>query len=366
MSLHTTDASEVEDSWCRRPASKKKVTESKNVEKDNSHKLLTQHGYKIINTKKWGKGNSQPGVTKYYKPDAGAYTGSRDTINLTDKGWSNLAGKSGTHSELSSHLKKVTEETLVEANATRAHIFHHLTPRGFEYSPINGHDSYHHKSGHSFYVGKDGETWWHEKDGAPVAHGGAFPGHKAYDSAFSHAKRLTDQIRSNELTHPELEADKKESKSKKKVSEELADFSSKSNPKGYFHQEVRNKGSVVKITASSRSGPFQVRLYTDHGNKATDKHSTLTTIQAAYKWAEKHLGVQVKESTFSQLRKKLSEKDDIDNVRVPDTVPDFDMAETDIVPDIGLDDRLYTETEDDVNDKVVPGDVAVSGRLYTL
>ena len=69
--------------------------------------------------------------------------------------------------------------------------------------------------------------------------------------------------------------------------------------------------------------------------------------------------------TFSKLRQKLSKKEDIDTAGVPDTVPDFDMAEKDTVPQIGLDDRLFTEVDDDLNDKIVPADTAVSGRLYT-
>jgi len=157
---------------------------------------------------------------------------------------------------------------------------------------MSDHETYHHPSGHSLYISGDGNYWWHDLKGTRVASGSSHnAGHKVYDHVLSHAKRLTDNIRANELTHPQEK--KAESKPKKK-----------------------------KTTS---------------------------------------------ESTFSSLRKKLSEKDDIDTVRVPDAVPDFDMAEKqDIVPDIGLDDRLYTETEDDVNDKIIPSDVAVSGRLYTL
>jgi hypothetical protein len=152
------------------------------------------------------------------------------------------------------------------------------------------------------------------------------------------------------------------------VGEEIADFSSKSNPKGYFHQEIRHPGSgkTVKVTASSHAGPFRVRLYTDRGNHATDTHSTLTSLDAAYKWAKKHLAV----STFDDLKKKLTAKEDIDTAGVPDAVPDFEMAEKQIVPDIGVDDRLYTEDggleDDDTNKKVVPAETAVSGRLYTI
>ena len=151
----------------------------------------------------------------------------------------------------------------------------------------------------------------------------------------------------------------------------VADFSSKSNPKGYFHQEIRHpSGAVVKITASKRTGPFRVRLYTDKGNKATDKNSSLTTLKAAYDWAKKHLAT----STFDQFKKKLTTKEDIDTAGVPDIVPDFDMAEKQkkLVPDIGLDDRIFTELDvsgnedDDLNKKIVPSDTAVSGRLYTV
>ena len=110
-----------------------------------------------------------------------------------------------------------------------------------------------------------------------------------------------------------------------------------------------------------------MRLYTDKGNHATDTHSTLTSLDAAYKWAKKHLAV----STFDDLKKKLTTKEDIDTAGVPDAVPDFEMAERqDIVPDIGVDDRLYTEDggldDEDTNKKVVPAETAVSGRLYTI
>ena len=152
------------------------------------------------------------------------------------------------------------------------------------------------------------------------------------------------------------------------VQEEIADFSSKSNPKGYFHQEIRHGGSVVKITATKRDGPFDVRLYTEKGNKVTDSHSSLTTLKSAYGWAQKHL----RSTTFKDLKKKLTTKEDIDTAGVPDTVPDFDMVEKQkLVPDIGIDDRLFTELEggnedDDLNKKIVPSDTAVSGRLYTI
>jgi hypothetical protein len=69
--------------------------------------------------------------------------------------------------------------------------------------------------------------------------------------------------------------------------------------------------------------------------------------------------------TFSKLRKKLSKKEDIDTAGIPNAVPDYDMTEKDVVPQIGIDDRLFTEVDDDVNDKIVPSDMAVSGRLYT-
>jgi hypothetical protein len=144
---------------------------------------------------------------------------------------------------------------------------------------------------------------------------------------------------------------------RKKIIE--ADFSSCSNPKGYFHQEIRKPdGTVVKITASQRSGPFYVRKYTDHGNKATEENSKLTTLAGAYKWA------------FSKLRQKLTKEEDIDTAGVPDAVPDYDMAEVDngheLVPNIGLDDRLYTEDGGDEDSKIVPSDVVGSGRLYTI
>jgi len=147
---------------------------------------------------------------------------------------------------------------------------------------------------------------------------------------------------------------------------EVADFSSRSNPKGYFHQEIRKPdGTVVKITASQRSGPFYVRKYTDHGNKATEENSKLTTLAGAYKWAKKHLETP----TFSKLRQKLTKEEDIDTAGVPDAVPDYDMAEVDsgheLVPNIGLDDRLYTEDGGDEDSKIVPSDVVGSGRLYT-
>ena len=77
------------------------------------------------------------------------------------------------------------------------------------------------------------------------------------------------------------------------------------------------------------------------------------------------------QTTFSSLRQKLTTKEDIDTAGVPDAVPDFDMAETggDVVPQIGVDDRLFTELdagEDELNKKLVPSDTAVSGRLYTV
>jgi len=52
---------------------------------------------------------------------------------------------------------------------------------------------------------------------------------------------------------------------------------------------------VVKITASSHSGPFYVRLHTHFGAKASESNSKLTTLKAAYKWAEEHLGIGVQE-----------------------------------------------------------------------
>lgn len=141
----------------------------------------------------------------------------------------------------------------------------------------------------------------------------------------------------------------------------VADFSSHSKPKGYFHQEVRHpSGTVVKITASQRSGPFHVRKYVRFGNKSTDENSTLTTLSAAYEWARKHLP-PAKNASYSDLSSKLK-KEDIDTAGVPDAVPDFEMAEDgSIVPDIGVDDRLYTEDEEEI----VPSDVVSSGRLYT-
>jgi len=46
-------------------------------------------------------------------------------------------------------------------------------------------------------------------------------------------------------------------------------------------------------------------------------------------------------------------------------VPDFEVQESDddreIVPTLGLDDRLYTEDEQEI----VPAEEVVSGRLYT-
>lgn len=143
---------------------------------------------------------------------------------------------------------------------------------------------------------------------------------------------------------------------------EIADFSSRSNPKGYFNQEIRSpNGNVVKITASQRSGPFYVRKYTDHGNKVTDENSRLTTLKGAYGWAKKHLAAP----TFSKLRQKLTKEEDIDRVGVPD----YDMAEVDsgheIVPNIGLDDRLFTENDPEEESNTVPADVVSSGRLYT-
>lgn len=73
---------------------------------------------------------------------------------------------------------------------------------------------------------------------------------------------------------------------------------------------------------------------------------------------------------YEAFMKKLNTptKEDIDTAGVPDAVPDFDMAETDqVVPDIGIDDRLYTEDGgDDENKKTVPSDVVSSGRLYTM
>jgi hypothetical protein len=279
------------------------------VDRDNSHKLLTQHGYKIIPTKKWG-GPSHKGVTKYHKPDPGAYTGSREIINLSDHGWSNITGKKGTHAELSAHLK---EAVLQEANATKAHIFHHLTSRGFEYSPVSGFETYHHPTGHSIYISGTGESWYHDHKGKRLAQG-SVPGHKVYDKVLAHSKRLTDNIRANELTHPLPE--KKEGKSKTKKVNETAEL------------------SVGMTSRLPKLKPHKV-------------------VEA--------------EPTFSDLRKKLTQKEDIDTNRVPDTVPDFDMAENDtIVPDIGVDDRLFTETDEDENDKLVPADVAVSGRSYTL
>ena len=122
----------------------------------------------------------------------------------------------------------------------------------------------------------------------------------------------------------------------------------------------------MKITASKRSGPFYVRLYTNKGNTATDENSRLTTLPAAYKWAKEHLSIK----SFDDLQKKLTTKEDIDTAGIPDAVPDFDMAEKQVVPQIGLDDRLYTEDggneDDNPNRKIVPSDTAVSGRLYTV
>jgi hypothetical protein len=232
--------------------------------------------------------------------------------------------------------KKVTEAEINEANASRAHIFHHLTGRGFEYSPLNGNDTYHHPSGHSVYVGSNGESWWHEKDGKPVAHGGAFPGHKAYDSAYAHVKRLTDTVRSNEITHPKPE--KKADKVKKKVTEKEINVGMTSHLPRLKPRKIIEDEECPHCGRSNPEGEECYCWQSGHHNEPT---------------------------TFSNLRKKL-EKEDIDNVRVPDTVPDFDMAEKqDIVPEIGLDDRLYTETEDE-NDRIVPADMAVSGRSYTL
>lgn len=78
-----------------------------------------------------------------------------------------------------------------------------------------------------------------------------------------------------------------------------------------------------------------------------------------------------KKKTLDDTFNRLLKKEDIDTAGVPDAVPDYDMAEDgDVVPQIGLDDRLYTETEeeneDDLNSKIVPSDTAVSGRLYTV
>jgi hypothetical protein len=82
----------------------------------------------------------------------------------------------------------------------------------------------------------------------------------------------------------------------------------------------------------------------------------------------KNTQVKIKEAepiTFSNLRQKLSSKKEYIDTAVG--VPDFDMAEKDLVPKIGLDDRLFTEVDDDnLNDKIVPVDVVGSGRSYTM
>jgi hypothetical protein len=36
-----------------------------------------------------------------------------------------------------------------------------------------------------------------------------------------------------------------------------------------------------------------------------------------------------------------------------------------IVPNIGVDDRLFTEDEDEETRPIVPGDIAIDDRLYT-
>lgn len=136
----------------------------------------------------------------------------------------------------------------------------------------------------------------------------------------------------------------------------VVDFSSQSNPQGYFHQQIRHGDVVIKITSTSKSGPFYSRKYTDFGGKATEENSRHKTLKGAYAWAQKHLagGVTVK-------------TEDIDTEGKPDAVPDYDMAEGGsgkIVPDLGLDDRLFTE--DDEDEKIVPSEVAVSGRSYTI
>jgi len=122
----------------------------------------------------------------------------------------------------------------------------------------------------------------------------------------------------------------------------------------------------VKITASQRSGPFHIRLYTEKGNKATEHNETVKSLKSAYRWAEKKLGMPVHECEYTRFKKVVA-KEDIDTAGVPDAVPDFDMAEVEdqrreTVPNIGLDDRLYTED----GGTEVPFDVANSGRQYTM
>ena len=58
---------------------------------------------------------------------------------------------------------------------------------------------------------------------------------------------------------------------------------------------------MVKITASTHSGPFSVRLYHHKGAKASAENDKLTKLKDAYKWAEKHLGIAVLDTSGDKM-----------------------------------------------------------------
>lgn len=50
-----------------------------------------------------------------------------------------------------------------------------------------------------------------------------------------------------------------------------------------------------------------MRLHTHYGARATEKNSKLTTLRAAYKWAEEHLGVSIQECEIDTVGDKMYE-----------------------------------------------------------
>jgi hypothetical protein len=78
----------------------------------------------------------------------------------------------------------------------------------------------------------------------------------------------------------------------------------------------------VKITADSRSGPFYVRKYDKFGEKATDQHSTVTSLKAAYSWASKRLGIVVSEAELDTVENPRKR-----SMTLPTAAPDRIFAE---------------------------------------
>ena len=121
---------------------------------------------------------------------------------------------------------------------------------------------------------------------------------------------------------------------------------------GRVHTYIHPKTQHVISVGSMRGAPAW-------GSNESNGNSAKTLTQ--------HITSLKKSPTYQDLQNRLKESELDTDVGGHKAVPNIEVVEggDDIVPEIGLDDRLFTEKELE-DEEVVPSDVAVNDRFYSM